>query len=92
MQDFSQIDGMDYDDTYTPITRLASMHAILMLANQLDIELQQFDVKATSLNGKLTGDEVLFMHHPLGYNQGGTGRAVLCLQKALYGLKQVGHH
>ena len=54
------------------------------------MELQQFDVKAAYLNGKLTGDEVLFMHHPLGYNQGGTGHTVLHLQKALYGLKQAG--
>ena len=91
-QGFSQIDGMDYDDTYAPVARLTSMHAILALANQLDMELQQFDVKAVYLNGELTGDEVLFMHHPLGYNQGGMGRVVLCLQKALYRLKQVGCH
>jgi Reverse transcriptase (RNA-dependent DNA polymerase) len=68
VQGFSQIDGVDYDDTYAPVARLASMCAILMLANQLDMELQQFDVKAAYLNGELTGDEVLFMHHPLGYN------------------------
>jgi hypothetical protein len=70
MQGFSQIDGMDYDDTYAPVARLASTRAILALANWLDMELQQFDVKAAYLNGELTGDEVLFMHHPLGYNQG----------------------
>jgi hypothetical protein len=62
-----------------------------VLANRLDMELQQFDVKAAYLNGKLTGDKVLFMHHPPGYNQGGTGHTVLHLQKALYGLKQAGH-
>ena len=82
---------MDYDDTYAPIARLASMRTILTLANQLDMELQQFDVKAMYLNRELTGNEVLFMHHPPGYNQGGTGRTVLCLQKALYRLKQAGH-
>jgi hypothetical protein len=38
-QGFSQIDGMDYDDTYAPIARLASMRAILVLANWLDMEL-----------------------------------------------------
>ena len=91
VQGFSQIDGVDYNDTYAPVTRLALTCAILVLANQLDMELQQFDVKATYLNGELTGDEVLFMHHPPGYNQGGTGHMVLRLQKALYGLKQVGH-
>ena len=90
-QGFSQIDGIDYDDTYAPIARLTSTRTILTLANRLDMELQQFDVKATYLNRELTGDEVLFMHHPPGYNQGGTGRTVLCLQKVLYGLKQVGH-
>jgi hypothetical protein len=81
---------VDYDDTYAPVARLASTHAILALANRLDMELQQFDVKAVYLNGELTGDEVLFMHHPLGYNQGGTGCMVLRLQKVLYGLKQAG--
>jgi hypothetical protein len=67
---FSQIDGVDYDDTYAPVAKLASTRAILALANRLAMELQQFDVKAAYLNGELTGDEVLYLQHPPGYSTG----------------------
>jgi hypothetical protein len=90
VQGFSQIDGVDYDDTFVPIAKLASTRVILAMANRLDMELEQFDVKAAYLNRELDDGEVLYMCHPLGYKLSDAGTRVLHLRKALYGLKQVG--
>ena len=72
-QGFSQIGGVDYDDTYTPVAKLASSCAIIAMANRLHFELHQIDIKGAYLNGMLNTDEVLFMQHPPGYKAPDTG-------------------
>ena len=89
-QGFSQIGGVDYDDTYAPVAKLASTCAIIAMANHLDMELHQVDIKGAYLNGVLNEDEVLYMAHPPGYKVPGAGTRVLRLVKTLYGLKQSG--
>ena len=89
-QGFSQIGGVDYDDTYVPVAKLASTCAIIAMANRLDMELHQVDIKGAYLNGVLNEDEVLYMAHPPGYKVPGAGTRVLRLVKTLYGLKQSG--
>jgi hypothetical protein len=91
-QGFSQIDGVDYDDTYTPVARLPSSRAIIAMANCLNLELHQVDIKGAYLNGELNDNEVLYMYHPPGYKPRDTGTCILCLRKTLYGLKQSGRH
>jgi hypothetical protein len=83
---FSQIPGMDYDQTFAPVVRLETIRAILALAIENDWEIQQMDVKGTYLNGDLK--EEIYMNQPEGFDDG-TSR--LCrLIKTLYGLKQSG--
>ena len=89
-QGFSQIGGVDYDDTYAQVARLASSRAIITMANRLGLELHQVDIKGAYLNGVLHEDKVLYMQHPPGYKAQGIGRLVLRLLKTLYGLKQSG--
>ena len=89
-QGFSQIGGVDYDDTYAPVAQLASSRAIIAMANRLDLLLHQVDIKGAYLNGELNDNEVLYMHHPPGYKPRDAGNRVLCLKKMLYGLKQSG--
>src|SRR5713226_8162921 len=84
-QGFSQIDGIDYDDTYTPVAHLASSCAIIAMANRLHLELHQVDIKGAYLNGMLNEGEVLYKSH-------NAGNCILHLIKTLYGLKQSGHH
>jgi len=60
-QGFSQVPGVDYFDTFTPVARLASIHAVLAIAAVEDFEIHQIDIKGAYLNGILTSDEVLFM-------------------------------
>ena len=91
-QGFSQIRGVDYDDTYAPVAHLASSCVIIVMANHLDLELHQVDIKGAYLNGVLNDDEVLYMQHPPGYKAQGIGCLMLCLLKTLYGLKQSGWH
>jgi reverse transcriptase-like protein len=90
-QGFSQIDGVDYNDTYAPVARLVSFHAIIAMANHLCLELHQVNIKGAYLNGMLNEREVLYMQHPPGYKSHDTGNRILCLVKTLYGLKQSGH-
>ena len=44
-QGFSQIGGVNYDNTYAPVARLASSRAIIAMANCLDLLLHQVDIK-----------------------------------------------
>jgi hypothetical protein len=90
-QGFSQIGGVNYDDTYAPVAKLASSWAIIAMANHLGLELHQVNIKGAYLNGVLNGGEVLFMQHPPGYKDLEAADRVLCLLKVLYGLKQAGH-
>jgi hypothetical protein len=76
-QGFSQIGGVDYDDTYTPVARLASSWAIIAMANRLCLELHQVDIKGAYLNGVLNKGEVLYMQHPPGYRSHDAGSRVL---------------
>ena len=83
---FTQAYGIDYTDTYVPVTRLKTIRLLFALAVEKDWEIRQIDVKTAYLNGDL--DEEIFMAPPEGYNvpQG----HVLLLKKSLYGLKQAG--
>ena len=89
-QGFSQISGVDYDDTYAPVAKLTSMHAIIAITNRLCMEMHQIDIKGAYLNSELNNNEVLFIQHPPGYKSPDAGTCVLRLIKTLYGLKQSG--
>jgi reverse transcriptase-like protein len=91
-QGFSQIDGVNYNDTYAHVAHLASSHAIIAMANCLCLELHQVDIKGAYLNGMLNEGEVLYMWHLPGYKSHDAGNHVLRLVKTLYGLKQSGCH
>jgi hypothetical protein len=91
-QGFSQISGVDYDDTYAPVAKLASTRAVIAMANHLSFKMHQIDIKGAYLNGELQDNEVLYMQHPPGYKSPDAGTRVLRLVKTLYGLKQSGRH
>ena len=64
---FSQIPGMDYNKTFSPVMCLETICAILVLAVAKDWEIQQMDAKGAYLNGMLKED--IFMGQPQGYNE-----------------------
>ena len=86
---FTQIVGVDFYDTYSPVARLESFRVLLALAARFDWEIEAFDFNSAYLNGELGPDEEIYMEEPPGYETSGGG-TVLRLRKALYGLKQAG--
>ena len=52
-QEYSQMEGVDYDETFAPVARMESIKILLALACQLKFKLYQIDVKTAFLNGFL---------------------------------------
>jgi len=50
---FSQVEGIDYDDTFAPIARYSSIRSMLALSAQMGWKIHQMDVKTTFLNGNI---------------------------------------
>ena len=86
-QGFSQQPGVDYEETYAPVSRITSLRILLAHAATLGLPIGQMDVEGAYLNGKL--DVELYMKIPEGIEPTGTNNA-LRLIKTLYGLKQSG--
>ncbi|KAK1662886.1 hypothetical protein QYE76_051045 [Lolium multiflorum] len=63
-QGFSQIEGIDFGETYAPVARLESIRILLAYASHHNFKLQQMDVKSAFLNGPL--HEEVYVKHPRG--------------------------
>ena len=50
-QGFSQIEGIDYEETFAPVARYSSIQTILSLLAQMGWHIHQMDVKTVFLNG-----------------------------------------
>ena len=85
-QGYSQMEGVDYDETFAPITRMESIIILLTLAYHLKFKLHQMDVKTAFMNGLLKED--VYVAQPKGFIDPHFLDHVLYLKKALYGLKQ----
>ena len=85
---FTQIAGIDYEETFAPVARLDSLRLLLSLAATYDWEIHQIDIKSAYLNGLL--DEEIYMEQPKGFETPGKEDKVCRLRKAIYGLKQAG--
>nr|GFB12470.1 zinc finger CCCH domain-containing protein 14 [Tanacetum cinerariifolium]GFB45164.1 zinc finger CCCH domain-containing protein 14 [Tanacetum cinerariifolium] len=62
---FRQHKGLDYFDTYSPVTRITSIRMILAIAALRNLEVYQMDVKTAFLNGDL--EEEIYMNQPEGF-------------------------
>jgi hypothetical protein len=83
---FSQKEGIDYEDTFTPIARYTSIRTIIALAAKMKWKLHQMDMKTTFLNGVIK--EEVYIEQPQGFEVENRKSHVCKLKKALYGLKQ----
>jgi len=80
---FTQTYGVDYSDTFAPVTKMNAVRVILSSATNYNWNLNQFDVKNAFLDGDL--EEEIYMDEPPGYR----GRTTLnvytvCKLKRLY--------
>jgi hypothetical protein len=83
---FSQIEGIDYDETFAPVARYSSIRSILALPAQMGWRIHQMDVKIVLLNGII--EEEVYIEQPEGFETFDRESHVCILKKALYGLKQ----
>eukprot|EP00253_Pinus_taeda_P009330 PITA_09330 len=82
---FSQVEGIDYTETFSPVAKMNSVRLVLSLAASFKWEVHQMDVKSAFLHGDL--HEEIYMEQPIGFIQ--TESSLVChLKKSLYGLKQ----
>ena len=56
---FTQKEGIDYEETFSPVARLKSIWILLSIAAHFDYEIWQMDVKTVFLNGSL--DECIYI-------------------------------
>src|SRR3954468_20991041 len=83
---FRQVQGVDYDETFSPVAMLKSVRIMLAIAAYFDYEIWQMDVKTAFLNGNI--EEELYMIQPKGFVDPKDANKVCKLQRSIYGLKQ----
>jgi len=81
---FTQIEGVDYEETFSHVVRISSIHLLLVLVAHLDLELIQMDVKTAFLNGGL--EEEIYMDQTLGFLSKGQENKIFRLKRSIYGL------
>ena len=85
-QGYLQEAGIDYDEICAPVARYNSIRTVLVIANALDFELHQMDVKTAFLNGKL--DQEIYIAQLDACVQKEHPNKVCKLNRSIYGLKQ----
>ena len=91
---FSQVQGIDFEETFSPTLRLESLRMLLAFSAHFGYEIEQMDVPDAYLKGDLK--ETIYMEIPEGYILPSGQPAhqsegkVLKLLRPLYGLKQSG--
>ena len=82
---YSQLHGIDYNETFAPVANMDSIMLALAIATSRQWEVHHMDVKCAFLHGNLK--EEIYMQQPEGFV---SNPYLVCrLKKSLYGLKQI---
>lgn len=84
-QGYTQVKGIDFEETFALVARLESIRILLALASHLKFKLHQMDVKSAFLDGIL--EEEVYVEQPKSFEDPHNPGQVYHLNKALYGLK-----
>ena len=79
-----QQEGVDYHDTFAPVTKLVMVRTLLVVVVKKDRIIHQLDVNNAFVHGDL--DEDIYMKTPQGFAKE-RGTKVCKLRKSLYGLR-----
>ena len=83
---FSQNEGIDYEETFTPIARYSSIRTIISLATKMSWRVHQMDVKTAFLNGVI--EEEVYIEQPKGFDVENKETHVCGLHRDIYGINQ----
>jgi hypothetical protein len=87
---YSQVEGLDYGETYAPVARLESIRILLAYATYHGFKLYQMDVKSDFLNGPIK--EEVYVEQPPGFEDSEYPNHVYKLSKALLGSSKPQKH
>ena len=82
---YTQVEGIDFNETFAPVARLESIRILLAIASHLNFKLYQMDVKNAFLNGML--QEEVYVEQQKSFVNPHRLDDVYKLKRALYGLK-----
>ena len=80
---FTQIEGVDYNDIFSPVVKHYSVRILMSIVNQYNLHLEQLDLKTAFLHGDLK--ETIYMRQLEGF---ALDDMVCLLQKSLHGLRK----
>lgn len=83
---FTQREGIDYVETFSPVSSKDAFRVIMALVAHYNLELHQMDVRTAFLNGELNED--VYMIQPEGFKEDVSKHLVCKLKRSIYGLKQ----
>jgi hypothetical protein len=82
---FTQQEGIDYSETFSPIIKQATVRLVFSIAVSRNWKIHQLDIHIAFLNGVLT--EEVYMKQPPSFVDSSLPSHVCRLHKSLYGLK-----
>ena len=86
-QGYTQVEGLDFGETYAPVARLEAIRILLAYACAHNIKLYQMDIKSAFLNGYII--EEVYVEQPPSFEDDKKPNHMYKWKKALYALKQV---
>jgi hypothetical protein len=82
---YAQVEGIDFEETFSPVSRLEAICLILAYAFSKNIKVYQMDIKSSFLNGKL--EEEVYIEKLEGFKLSENTDYMCKIKMALYGLK-----
>ena len=77
-QGFTQVEGLDFEETYGPVARLEAIRMLLGYASHHNFKLYQMDVKSAFLNGPIQG--LIYVDQPPGFEDHKFSNHVLSIE------------
>lgn len=87
---FTQVQDVDYYETWAPVAKLSSIRTVLAIAARNGWPIDMFDFHSAFLNGELDANEEVYMEQPPDHEESNPREFCLRLNKSIYGLKQAG--